>query len=262
MKTWLTQALTGLLAVATLTLASCEKDEDQLVITPSNSPTLTTSTNTVALKPGNNKATAITFNWTPIGSFNWSNAENSYTLPVTYSFEIGKQGTNFSPSVSIDAGNGPATTLSVGVLNTSLNSLGLTPGTATPVEVRLKALYAPNTAAYSPVVPLTATSFVCLPPNSDVWTMIGTAAVDWNTDVQLTYDCDLSAYTVTRNLNAGEFKFRLNRGWTVNYGSTTARNSSGTAPLDTKADNNIKVTTAGTYTIIFDITNKTYTLTQ
>ncbi|WP_324671152.1 SusE domain-containing protein [Hymenobacter sp. GOD-10R] len=263
MKNWLTQALAGLFAIATLSLASCEKDEVKATLKPNSTPTLTASTNTVALLQANSAQTAVTYTWTPITAFTWSEVEHPYNPTVTYNIQVDKQGNNFAAPVSIGAGAGPTTVLTVDALNSSLTTLGLTPGTATPLEVRLQASYAANSPLFSPTVPLTATIYkACVPPNADTWSIIGPAGVDWDTDVQLTYNCDLKAYTITRALKAGAFKFRLNKAWTTSYGSTSTRNSSGTAPIDTNPGNDIMVTTAGTYTIILDLNNKTYSLKQ
>ena len=263
MKNRLTQ-LAGLFAVLALSLASCKKDEVKTTLTPNSTPTLSASTNDVMLQQANSAQTAVTYTWTPISGFSWSNADKPYEPTVAYAFQVDKQGNNFAAPVSIDAGAGPTTALTVEQLNASLTTLGLTPGQSTPLEVRLRANYAANAPMYSPVVPLTATIYkVCVPPNSDKWSIIGPAGVDWSTDFTLAYDCDLKAYTLTRALNVGEFKFRKNSDWSlINYGSTATRNGDGTAPIDTKNENNIKVTTAGTYTIILDLNKMTYTLKQ
>lgn len=261
MKNWLSP-LVGLCSLL-FVFSACEKDETQATLTPSNSPTLTTATTSVVLNQANETRTAITYTWTPVASFKWDNVDHPYNPAVTYSLQIDKQGNSFATPVSLAAGNGPTTALRVDSLNSALNSLGLNPGTATPVEVRLRASYAANSPIYSPVLPLTATAYrVCLPPNADRWSIIGPAGVDWNTDVQLRYDCDTRTYKLTRALNVGEFKFRKNNDWVVNYGSTTPRNASGTAPLDTNNNNNIVITTAGVYTITLNITAQTYTLSQ
>ncbi len=159
-----------------------------------------------------------------------------------------------------DAGAGPTTVLTFGGLNESLNKLGLTPETATPLEVRLRANYAANSTLYSPPVALTATSYECKAPTADTWAIIGPAGVDWDTDVTMSYDCDLRAYTLTRALKAGDFKFRSNKAWVVEYGGG-ARDASGSAPLVAKGSN-ISVPAAGTYTIILDLNKMTYTLTK
>jgi hypothetical protein len=262
MKTWITQTVASVLTLAAIGLTACKKDEVQATLTPAAPPTLTASTNTVVLTQATAANNAVTYTWTPISSFNWANTNNSYNPNVTYSLQLDKQGNNFASAVSTDLTSSPST-LTVGSLNTMLISLGLTPGTATPVEARIKAIYAANAPVYSSSVALTATPYkACVAPNSDTWSIIGPAGVDWDTDVALTYNCDTRTYDLTRTLAAGEFKFRKNRNWTVSYGSTTARSASGTAPLDTNNNNNISVPTAGTYTLSLDLNNMTYTLKQ
>ncbi|HEX8428731.1 SusE domain-containing protein [Hymenobacter sp.] len=257
MKNWFSQ-LAGVCALL-FVFSACEKDETKVTLTPSNTPTLAASTSTAVLVQGSSSRPAVTYTWTPITSLNWSGAENTYSPAITYTLQIDRQGNNFASPVSIDAGTGPTTVLTYGQLNASLNSLGVTPGVATPVEARLRASFAANSPLYSPAVALTATSYECKAPTSTTWAIIGPAGMDWDTDVQLTYDCDLQAYTLTRALKADNFKFRSNKAWTTNYGANARdANNTGTLVLDGP---NITVPTAGTYTIIFDLNRMTYTLT-
>ncbi|OON65797.1 hypothetical protein B0919_23185 [Hymenobacter sp. CRA2] len=245
--------------------SACEKDETQATLTPSNSPTLRASTNSVVLTQANAAQTAITYTWTPISSFSWQNASSEYQPAVTYTIQLDRQGNNFASPANISAGNGPTTALTVEALNTSLNTLGLAPGTATPLEARLRASYAANAPLYSEVLPLTATAYrVCVAPRDAsgaeiVWSIIGPAGVDWDTDVVLTYDCDTRTYGTTRALNAGEFKFRRNRDWGTNYGDDGA---DGALELNGA---NITVAAAGNYTIKLDLNatpKPTFTLTR
>ncbi len=257
MKNWLTQGL-GLCALAILSFSSCKKDEVKATLTPSNNPTLaTTTTSPVVLTQANANQTAATYTWTPVTSFAWSDVEHPYTPAVTYYLQVDKKGNNFRAPVSIAAGNGPSTAVTVGDLNASLTTLGIAPGTATELEVRLNASYAANSSTYSAAVPLTATVYkVCLPPaGSSTWSIIGPAGVDWNTDVPLTYNCDTKTFDITRNLNAGDFKFRANNDWTVNYGS-----SSSTGGALAAGGSNITVAAAGTYTIKLDLNNMVYSI--
>ncbi len=248
-----------------MTLTSCEKDEVRATLTPTTATTLSASAANVVLQQTNSEQTAVTFSWTPV-TYAWSNNEQTAVTPVvTYALEIDKQGNNFAKPAVIDMGTGTSSTKAVLVkdLNSSLNSLGLAPGVATPLEARLKSYVAANSSQYSPTIALTATSYkMCVAPNTNRWSIIGPAGVDWSTDVALAYDCDTRTYRTTRSLNAGEFKFRLNSDWATNYGSTATRSSAGTAPLDTSPNNNITVPTAGTYTIILDLNAMTYTLTR
>ena len=256
MKTWITQTVAGLFALAATSLTACKKDEVQATLTPSNSPSLTASTNAVVLTQANAANNAVTYTWTPITSFVWTEAEHSYNPTVVYTLQIDKQGNNFAAAVSTDL-SARALTLTVGDLNTKLTTLGITPGTATPLEVRVKATYAANAPLYSPTVALTATTYkACVPPTgSATWSIIGPAGVDWGTDIPLTYNCDTKTFDVTRALNAGDFKFRANNDWTLNYGS-----NSNTGGALVASGNNITVATAGTYTIKLNLSSMTYSI--
>lgn len=264
MKTLITQLAAGLLTLAAIGLSSCKKDEVRATLTPSNTPTLTASTNTVVLQQTNSAQTAITFTWTPITSFNWSNAEHPYPISATYTFQIDKKGNNFASPTTFSAGAGPTTTLTVGALNDILMDMKLTPAMATDLEIRLKAGYTTNAAVYSPTVALKATPylFVCTPPaGSDTWSIIGTAAVDWNTDVPLKYNCTTNTFDVTRAMSAGEFKFRANNKWDLSYGSNSSTTAVG-GPLINAGASNISVAAAGTYTIKLDLNKMVYTITK
>ena len=256
MKNWLTQAV-GICTVAAVALTGCKKEEVQATITPTNAPTLAASTTAAVLTQADAMKTAVTYTWTPVTGFTWTNTNAPYNPTITYQLQIDRKGGAFTAPATIDAGTGP-TAVTVEALNTALTTLGITPGTATPVDVRLNARYASNTPQASPVVPLTVTSYkACIPPNSDTWGIIGPAGISWDTDVRLTYDCDSKTYNLTRALNAGDFKFRSNAAWTLNYGSPS---STGGALV--KDGDNITVTTAGTYTIKLDIANQRYTITK
>ncbi|MBC8081840.1 MAG: SusE domain-containing protein [Hymenobacter sp.] len=260
MKNWFSH-LVGACALL-FVFSACEKDETKVILTPSDTPTLTASTGSVVLVQGRRTTPAVTYSWRPIGSFAWSSGvENPYSPAVTYSLQVDKQGNNFANPVTLDAGAGPNTVVTYGQLNAALTSLGIAPGVATPIETRLRTGYAPNAPLYTPAIALTATGYECIAPTTDTWSIIGPAGVDWNTDIQMTYDCDLQAYTLTRNLKAGEFKFRKNRDWGVNYGSGTARDANGAAPVVTNGPN-ITVPATGTYTVSLNVTTLTYALSQ
>lgn len=78
------------------------------------------------------------------------------------------------------------------------------------------------------------------------WAIIGDATPGgWDTDTDMKYINDgKGGWRITLNLKVGEFKFRLNDSWDVNLG--------GGANL-TKNGDNIKVTTAGSYTITLNV---------
>lgn len=87
------------------------------------------------------------------------------------------------------------------------------------------------------------------------WGVIGSAtAGGWDSDQDMTWDNTNNVFTVILDLTAGEFKFRANDAWTLDYGDTGANGT-----LD-KGGSNISVAEAGNYTITLDLNNSTYTV--
>ena len=58
-----------------------------------------------------------------------------------------------------------------------------------------------------------------LTPVSSI-SIIGSVRGAWDTDVDMTYNETLKCWEARETLNAGEFKFRLNHDWAVNWGGT------------------------------------------
>ena len=246
MTTWFTRAATGACAVAVLGLASCKKDEVQATLAPATTPTLTASTSTAVLNQATASNTAVTFNWTPITSFNWTNAEHPYNPAVTYTLQFAKQGTNFAAPVNISAGAGPNTSVTVVNLNTALQSLGFASGTAATVDVRLQSIFANNSPYYTATVPLTATPYQFCAQPASAWGVVGPAGPGWpggNIDFVMQYDCTAKTYTYTGPLSANPFKFRFGYHWATNLGG-----SGPTVPLSANG-NNLTISANGNYTL-------------
>lgn len=160
MKLWITRTAASVLALATISLAACKKDEVQATLTPNNTASLTATNTTLVLKSVDGASTATSFTWAPI-TFNWSNtSSNSYSPTVTYTLQLDKKGNNFAAPVSIAGEAGPKKDVTVASLNGALISLGLAPETVANIEVRLVASYANNiTPLYSPAVAMTLTPY-------------------------------------------------------------------------------------------------------
>ncbi len=92
------------------------------------------------------------------------------------------------------------------------------------------------------------------------WAIIGSAPTlsnNWSNDVPMTYSPVTNLWTVTTSFVVGEFKFRANSDWGVNFGD-----NGGTLILDYNAAN-IPIGTAGSHTITLDLRvpgNYTYTI--
>lgn len=107
---------------------------------------------------------------------------------------------------------------------------------------------APGAGAFEIVADLNANTIAFSPV---VYGLIGDAtAKGWDGDTEMTYA--KGQWSVTTTLSAGEFKIRKNRAWDVDYG--------GAAGDAVKGGPNIKVATAGTYTITLNTTTLKYTL--
>ena len=95
------------------------------------------------------------------------------------------------------------------------------------------------------------------------WALIGDAAAGWDTDVFLEVDEAHFAetwktrYTITRQMNPGYFKFRANGSWDLNMGIDDDAEE-GVLMYDGYG-NDIPITEAGEYTIIFDLSGPVYT---
>lgn len=92
-----------------------------------------------------------------------------------------------------------------------------------------------------------------------VWGIIGDATPGgWDNSTAMTYDKTTKVWTITANLTQKEMKFRANNAWAYNFGDTGADGK-----LDFNAPDNIKVPSAGNYTITLDLSsprNYKYTL--
>lgn len=130
-------------------------------------------------------------------------------------------------------GQGTSTTDAKGVISGTLVSPGDNITVPSPGYYQVKASLTANTYT------LTKTT----------WAVIGSGTVrGWDNETPMTYDAAKGVWTITTALSeAGELKFRANNAWDLNYGDKGADGL-----LEVNADN-IKVPSAGNYTITLDL---------
>ncbi len=89
------------------------------------------------------------------------------------------------------------------------------------------------------------------------WGIIGGAVppYDWSVDVNMTYNDVDHVLEVTLDLQAGDFKFRANDGWDLNYGDDEPDG------IVNAGGSNIPIPEAGSYTITLDLSQAIYTYT-
>lgn len=80
-------------------------------------------------------------------------------------------------------------------------------------------------------------------------TIIGAATGDksWGTDLDMTYNATNGTYTYSGKLYAGGFKFRVNKGWALNFGGSFDSLTNGGANMNIDADGTYTVTLYPTY---------------
>ncbi|MDU0371537.1 SusE domain-containing protein [Hymenobacter endophyticus] len=252
MKTWITRTFAGAFALATVALASCEKDEDKVVINSNAATALTASTTTANITTSNSSSQAVTYNW--------SKVDFGYNAAVVYTLQFAKRGTDFASTQDFNVGSSLSKSFTNKELNDLYNaidcSLPATPA-AFPLEVRVKATVGDAvTPVYSAAQSLVASPYPDFVAPTDRWGLVGPAGDGWPgataTDRNMPYDCRVRGYVARMTLNAGPFKFRRNQDWGTNLGGTTGDYTKGVTL--TPGGSDLTITTPGTYTVKLEVT--------
>ena len=174
---------------------------------------------------------------------------------VSYTIEIAAAGTSFAkPSV---AGTSTSTfkNFTVGELNSAVLNAGFKPFVEHSIDIRVKSTLGGlgSTPQISNFYTIKVTPYPAWPN----WGIIGSATpTGWGSDTNLDYDLTTKKYSTTMNMVVGEFKFRLDDAWAVNFGDDGNNLSLEAGGV------NIPITAAGSYTIVADFNAKTYTITK
>jgi hypothetical protein len=153
MRTWLNKIM--LIGIAAIAFSSCKKDEVRTILSGGSAPTLQSSAATLVLLQANANNDAVKFTYTP--------ATFGFDAAVTYVLQISKGGTSFASATTTEVGLSNVSPLekSFKVVDFNRELLKIINyGTATPVEVRVKATVAAAApTSYSNVVTITATAY-------------------------------------------------------------------------------------------------------
>ncbi len=154
MRKWLNKII--IVGSAAITFSSCEKDEVKTVLNTGTAPSLSATPTTLVLLQANANSDAIKFTYT-------TNASFGFDAAVTYTLQISKGGTSFATASTTEVGLSKTPplekTFKVVDFNRELLKI-INYGTATPVEVRVKAsVAAAAPAIYSNVITLTVTAY-------------------------------------------------------------------------------------------------------
>jgi hypothetical protein len=235
---------------------SCEKDEDQAVITETTKSKITPDKTTIVLDKANPDNVALNVIW----------SKSTFDLPVVYTqqLQFGIKGKDFKDAQTVDATSSPLIFTNK-QLNSITLSLGGVPDVASQIEVRLKTIIG-AAPFYSNVVNLTVTPYLLGPiyNYTDLYLIGDATSAGWTNTTTNTNFLPLQkssiagVYSYTGYFAQGEFKMIAKRGeWNVQYGMGSPGVLSTSA-----ASGNIPVTTSGYYKLTINTTALTYALTS
>lgn len=202
-----------LIAFVGIFAISCTDDvEDRTAVSEGTAPVLKTpSTVNIALDHNlpNDPATTLV----------WDHAfYNGTQTVVSYNIEFDEAGNNFASPTVVATTTAKFKAFSVGELNAAALDAGIAPFVAGAVDVRIKATV--GSLGALPQVSNTVTLNMTPYPAWPNWGIIGSATpTGWGSDTNMDYDLTTHLYSITMELTGGNaFKFRLDDGWSVNFG--------------------------------------------
>lgn len=241
-----------LIAFISITAISCTDEVmDREAVSTNAAPTLKTPSTSFDLVLDKNKPNdlATTFVW------DYATYNGTSTI-VTYSIEFAAAGTKFANPTVVATSTSKFKNFTVNELNSAALSAGFAPFLKNSVDVRVLSTVGTTGSLSQPsnFYTIKLTPYPAWPN----WGIIGSATpTGWDSDTNLDYDLATKKYSVTMLLIAGgEFKFRLDDGWADNFGD-----NGNNLTLDAGGAN-IPVAVTGTYKIVIDFAEKTYTITK
>ncbi len=193
----------------------------------------------------------------------WQAVDYGISAVKNYVLEFDHIDSSFSKPVILYSGVKTQFSPTVLKLNKALLSRGYTANVAADVAFRIRSSVDSGKGKDTTEVftyKITPFSSEIPPPEPDnYWALVGTATPNgWgHPDLDMEWDWKTNIWTLTTDLVAGEFKFRADDAWTVNYGDN---GNDGSLEQDGA---NIPLPAAGNYTIqliLTDVANPTYTV--
>lgn len=241
-----------------LAVTACEKDQDMVTLSASESITMSASATELLLAKDNADQEAVVFSWTPL-EVTWSNPDLARTGIITYTLQLDTVGGEFAnpAEVEIEVENESELSYSVAELNSLLVSkFKIAPDVSHTIYARVLAAISSNIdPVYSNVVELSVTPYTDAVELPALWVPGGHQG--WAPDTaprvfSLEDDGIYSGYVYFPANN--EFKFTSAPNWdNINYGE----NGPGKLSTDGGAGN-LTVTEAGYYFLTANINELTW----
>lgn len=239
-----------------LAVTACEKDQDMVTLSTSESITMNATATDLMLEKDNAAEEAVVFSWTPL-EVNWSDPDLARDGIITYTLQLDTVGGEFARPVEVELENESEIAYSVADLNSLLVSkFKIAPEVSHIVYVRVKAAISSNIdPVYSNVVELSVTPYTDAVELPALW--VPGAHQGWApAEAPRVFSLeDDGIYTGYVYFPAGnEFKFTSAPNWdNINYGE----NGPGKLSTDGGAGN-LTVTEAGYYFLTANINELTW----
>lgn len=235
-----------LLAILTVALNSCTKEEVRAVLNPSVALAPTVSKTSVVLTKAGVGQDALTISW--------PKPDYGYVASPTYKIYIDKN-SDFSTAAVLSIGGDLSKTFKTEELNALLTNLKLVPGVASTISIKVEAVLGSAKSITSSVISVSATSYTAYLDLSTTWGVVGSGFNNWGAFPDAPFFTTKTANVLVAyvTLVNGEIKFRQDNKWDNNLGGD------GTASGLKSGGDNIPVT-AGDYKITLNLSSNSYSI--
>jgi len=238
------------LIIVSIGFTSCEDISDRVILNSdleASTELIIQETTALVLLEDNQDEIAL--------NTNWAAPDFGFDAAPTYKLLVDLATGDFSNAVTLDVGDDLEKSFATLELNSIALGLGAEADAPSDLIVKLQGFVGGQLLINTSAKTVNVTPYSSILDLTTRWGVIGSAANDWGATPDLPFFTTSTAGILVAyvTLTDGEIKFREDSLWTNNYGDTGADGT-----LDAGGDN-IAVT-AGSYKILMNLTNLTYTI--
>jgi hypothetical protein len=238
------------LIIVSIGFTSCEDISDRVILNSdveASTELIIQETTALVLLEDNQDEIAL--------NTNWASPDFGFDAAPTYKLLVDLATGDFSNSVTLDVGDSLEKSFATLELNSIALGLGAEADVPSDLIVKLQGFVGGQLLINTSAKTVNITPYSSILDLTTRWGVIGSAANDWGATPDLPFFTTSTAGVLVAyvTLTDGEIKFREDSLWTNNYGDTGADGT-----LDAGGDN-IAVT-AGSYKILMNLTNLTYSI--